>query len=225
MILPTITTIFPNWRDKLKEAEELKLKEINIFPTCLEVKERKNLYENLKKIGIVKIPFVHIRSDMDVWELDLLARDFKTEMFNTHTQREYPLSFNLDKYKNIIYIENTEEPLDEKEINQFAGICLDFSHLDYDRRFKEDTYKHNVKMIEKYGCGCNHISPQISFFSPNKEKATEHHHFLKSLTQLDYLKNYPKRYFSPYLAVEIENSLKEQLGAIEYIKKILPFIK
>jgi hypothetical protein len=162
---------------------------------------------------------------MDVWELDFLVNEFKTEVFNTHTQREYLLSFNLDKYKDRIYIENTYLPLDEKEINEFAGICLDFSHLDNDRRFRENVYENNIKMIEKYGCGCNHISPQKSFpFLDKKERDPnlKHPHFFDNLSEFDYLKNYPKRYFSPYLAVEIENSIKEQLGVIKYIKSILP---
>jgi hypothetical protein len=228
MIIPSITTISKNWRDEIGEIEELGLKEVNIFLTGLIEKERGILYQDLKKIGITKIPFVHIRSDMDIWELDLLVNEFDTEAFNIHTQREFPLEHNLDKYKKLIFVENTYFPLDENEIKEFAGICLDFSHLDSDRRFREDIYEQDIKMIEKYGCGCNHISPQKMFPLLNKEDKdinSKHPHFFNSLSEFNYLKNYPRRYFSPYLAVEIENSIKEQLEAIEYIKSILPYAR
>ncbi len=228
MILPTITTITPDWRNKVKEVEELGLREVNVFLTCLNREKRGELYGLLKSAEISKIPFVHIRSDMEPSELDLLVREFGTEVFNTHTQREFPLSFNLEKYKDVIYIENTYKPLDEEEIGQFAGICLDLSHLDNDRRFREDVYEHNIRIIEKHPCGCNHISPQKPFpLLGEKDWGAEpdHPHFMENLLELDYLKNYPERYFSSRIAIEMENSIKEQMKAIEYIKSILPHVR
>jgi hypothetical protein len=41
------------------------------------------------------------------------------------------------------------------------------------------------------------------------------------LADFDYLKNYPRKYFPPIIALELENSLKEQLQAKEYIEKIM----
>ncbi len=228
MILPTVTTITKDWKNKVKEIEDFGLKEVNVFLTCLNKKEREELYSLLKSAKISRIPFVHLRSDMEISELDLLVKEFGTEVFNTHTQREFPLLFDPEKYKDVIYIENTHESLDEEEIGQFAGICLDMSHLDNDKRFRKDIYEHNIKIIESHPCGCNHISPQKPFplfRGKTWNEESDHPHLMKSLSELDYLKNYPERYFSSHIAIEMENSIKEQMEAIEYIKSILPYVR
>ena len=65
MILPTITTTWgSNWRVKIKEINEIGLKEIALFPTCLPKEKRKELYRLLEDSNIESIPLVHIRSDM-----------------------------------------------------------------------------------------------------------------------------------------------------------------
>ena len=227
-LLPTITTTSKDWREKVKEAKDLKLKEISIFPTCLGLEERKELYELLKETSIEKIPFVHLRTDMGVWELNYLVRNFHTKVFNTHSRREYPIPSEWDKYRKNIYIENTYFPFDEKEIKEFAGICLDFSHLEASRIYQPERYPHDIKMIEKYGSGCGHISPAPNWnfldkdiWQFNREKGKNFPHTLKNLSELDYLKQYPASYFGEYLALEMENSLKEQLKAKEYIIKLL----
>jgi hypothetical protein len=39
---------------------------------------------------------------------------------------------------------------------------------------------------------------------------------------MDYLKKYPKRYFSQFIAIELGNTIKQQLKVRDYImKKIL----
>lgn len=221
-ILPTITTITPGaWKDKVKEVKKLKLKEVALFPTCLNQKERKELYELLKETSIISIPIVHLRNDMAVQELDYLAKNYQTKVFNTHTRRERPFLYDYPKhYKKIIYIENTYEPLDEEEIKEFAGVCLDFSHLETDRILNPAQYRHNIKIIDKYGCGCNHVSAiKKESFRDKKNVLRHDSHHLEDLSELDYLKRYPLKYFSPLTALEFENSIKEQLKAIQYINK------
>jgi len=223
-VLPSITTATKHgstWREKIKEVNELKLKEVALFPTCLEKKERKELYSLLEKSTIRSIPFVHLRSDMELWELDYLVSKFKTKAFNIHTQREYPMIHDYLKYKEIIYIENTYKPLDEKEIKEFGGICLDLAHLENRRRVK-DKFQYNIKLIEKYPIGCNHVSAiwQTSHVSSRGVDSYDRH-WLKDFSQLDYLKRYPLKYFSPLVAVELENPIKEQLKIRDYIIKII----
>lgn len=129
----------------------------------------------------------------------------------------------------MIYIENVYEPLDENEIKEFAGICLDLSHLEDDRLFRPATYNHNAELIKKYGCGCNHISPSKKRFSflergETKYPRNQHPHFLENLSELDYLKNYPEKYFGKFAALEMENSIKEQLEAKNYLCDILKLV-
>jgi hypothetical protein len=162
---------------------------------------------------------------MELWELDHLVKNYQTSAFNLHTAREFPFGQDYGHYSKIIYIENTYEPLAEEEIKKFGGICLDFSHLENTRLFYRDMYEHNIKIIEKYGCGCNHIGPAKNFpMLDDREKKypdSQHPHFLKSLSELDYLKKYPANYFGNFLALELQNGLREQLKARDYIVKLL----
>ena len=222
-ILPVITTITPGaWKDKVKEVKSSGLKEVALFPTCLEQKERKKLYLLLKKTSVKKIPFVHLRNDMEIWELDYLIKNYQTKVFNTHTERERPFLYDYSKYKKLIYIENTYQPLDEKEVKEFAGVCLDVSHLETDRILNPAQYQHNIKVIIKCGCGCSHISAIKKESSRDAENVLRHDsHYLENLSELDYLKNYPLKYFASFIAVELENTIEEQLKAKEYIIKLL----
>lgn len=223
-ILPAITTIF-DWRGKVKEVKELGLKEISLFLTCVDFKERREMYFLLKNTKIEKIPLVHIRSDMTKDEIDYLMENYHTQVLNIHTKREYPYHPDYEKYKDITYIENTYYPFDERELREFAGICLDLAHLENSRLFKHEIYEHNVKLIEKYGCGCSHISPakNFSLFDKKEQRSGNWHpHILESLSELDYLKKYPAEYFGKFAALEMENSIKEQLEARNYVLTYIP---
>ena len=223
-ILPSITTIF-DWRGKIKEVKELGLKEVALFLTCVNFKERQELFSLLKDTKIISIPFVHIRSNNTSDELDYLIKNYHTEAFNIHTKNEYSYPPDYKKYKNMIYIENTYESLDEGELKEFAGICLDFGHMENSKLFTPDIYKHNAALIEKYGCGCNHLGPSkdFSFFSKREVRYSRngHPHTLKNLSELDYLSNYSDKYFGKFVALEMENIIKEQLEAKDYLYDII----
>ncbi len=217
-ILPCITTTSGSkWKEKIKTTQ---LKEVAIFITCL--KNRKEFYNLLKKNNYIKkIPFVHLRGDMEIKELDFFVNQYKTKIFNLHSKTEHPILYDYSKYKDIIYIEN-HSVLKEKELKKYAGICLDVSHLENDRKLHPDRFKKNQVIIKKYKIGCNHIS------AIKKEKRIDRtkkpridYHFLENLSELDYLKNYPLNYFSNMIALELENSLEEQLRIKKYIQKIL----
>lgn len=223
-VLPTITTITPGlWQKKIKEVKKLKLEEIALFPTCLKKEERKKLYQLLKETSVKSIPFIHLRSDVTEAEIDYLIKNYQTKVFNTHSKREYPFLYDYSEYyKKLIYIENTYDPLDENEIKEFAGICLDLAHLENTKVFNKKNYEHNIKLIEKYSCGCNHIGPTKNFsFLEKKNLQGEHPHYLKDLSEIDYLKNYPMKYFSSFMALELENTIEEQLKIKEYIANLL----
>jgi len=222
-ILPTITTINKKlWRNKIEEVKNLKLKEVFIFLTGLDEKERKEFYKLLKKTEVKKIPFVHIRSDMKLSELDYLVENYQTEVFNIHTEEQYPLLYDYGKYKNIISIENkTGFRLKEEEIKNYAGICLDFAHLENIKLTNEKAYQHDVKVLEKYPIKCNHISAIKKHPYLQKGRVNYASHYLEDLSELDYLKKYPANYFSSFMAIELENSIEEQLKVKDYIIDLL----
>lgn len=225
-ILPTITTTYyspqTNYEEKIKEVVKLKLKEVCLFLTGLKIKERKKLYQQLEKTPIKKIPFVHLKSDMELWELDFLVENYQAGVFNLHSALEYPPLHDFSKYRDKIYIENTLNPFNEKEIKNSAGICIDFSHLEGDRLLRPETYKKNLKIIKKYPCGCAHISAiseKLVYYS--KEKIhTYDSHCLKDYSELDYLVRY-RQYFPDIMAIELENSIKEQLKIKDYLQNYL----
>ncbi|MFH1820396.1 MAG: hypothetical protein ABH805_00515 [Candidatus Nealsonbacteria bacterium] len=221
-ILPALTTITKSaWRNKIEEIEKLKLKEIALFPTCLNLKERQELYSFLEKTKVSRIPFVHLRSDMDLGEIEYLVQRYGTQLFNTHTERQHPMLYDYGKYKKIIFIENIYLPFDEQEIKEFGGVCVDLSHLENDRLQHEDIYKKNVEIIEKYPIGCSHFSAVKKETHVNEENQIRYdNHYLDDLKEMDYLKRYPLKYFGSFSAVELENKIEEQLKIKEYVIKI-----
>jgi len=233
-ILPTITTISnsdatisdSNWKSKIKEIRDFNIKEVAVFPTCLNKKERKELYKLLENSPIESIPFVHLREDMQTDELEYFIKNYGTEVFNMHSEKEYPYIEDYLKFKEKICIENVYYPLDEKEIKIFFGICVDFSHLENDRLLYKKKFKHNMQIMKKFPIKCGHISAikkeiHVDFKSKYDSFNIRHDfHCLEELSELDYLKNYPLKYFSGYIAIELENSIKEQLKVKNYIEKL-----
>lgn len=217
--LPSITTTKgSDWRAKIKEIDRLGLKKIALFPTCLSArKQRKEMFGLLEQTELQSIPFVHLRGDVPPEELDYLVKRFNTQVFNLHPSRKNPILYDYARHKDKIYLE-THRSLDEKELKEFAGICLDFSHLEDLKRSQNRAFEETIKLLEKYPIGCNHISASLDKAEIDTEGSPSFHaHYLKDFSQLDYLKNYPPRYFSQFCAVELENPLKEQLKAIDYI--------
>lgn len=222
-ILVSITTTSDNdWRARIRDANELGIEEIGFFPTCLGPNERQEFYKALLGSKIKSIPFCHLRNDMSVEEMDFLVEKYHTQVFNAHMEIEYPRVQDWSKYKKIIFIEFVYHKLDENELKEFGGICLDLSHLEDDRLLHKDRYEYNIKVLEKYPIGCNHISAvrKISRVDNIGEKRFDFHR-LDDLSELDYLEGYPKKYFSPFCAVELENSIPEQVKVRDYINKLI----
>lgn len=215
------TTRNSNWREKVQEIDQLGLKKVAIFTTCLNKKQRQEFFDLLEKTKLKEIPFVHLRSDQEPEELDYLIKQWKTKVFNMHSQREFPFKHNYLKYYQMLYIENTYTPLSQKELKDFAGICLDLSHQENSKLLHKERYKNNEKALKKFPIGCNHISaikPTAQLDLDGKPIYTIHS--FEKLSEFDYLKNYPQKYFSNYIAIELENSLKDQLKVIDYILKL-----
>jgi hypothetical protein len=225
--IPALTTTNgSNWKEKFREIEALHIEEIALFPTCLAKEYRKTLYDMIKSSCIKKIPFVHLRSDMDVDELEFLAKEYNTQIFCTHSEREFPIDNEwLVKYKELICIENTpNSSLDKDEVKKYGGICLDFAHLENLRLLESDNYKKEVEVLSQFPIKCNHVSAvkkEFSFTDSKTRKLRYDSHHMNELSELDYLKNYPINYFSDFCAIELDNKFSEQLEAIEYINNFM----
>lgn len=204
----------------------MRIEEVALFPTVLSKEERRNLYSLLKDSSIKRIPLVHLREDMDIKELDLFIERYDTQLFNTHSERQFTINREwIAKYRELICIENTHDyPLDEKEIKKYGGICLDLSHLENVRLTDMDRYNKETEILNKFPIKCNHISAirkDFSFIDSKKRELEYDSHHLNDLSELDYLKKYPIKYFSNFCAIELENNFNEQMEAIQYINKFM----
>jgi hypothetical protein len=223
-IFPTITTTKSNWAARIKEADELGINELAVFPTCLDKEQRKELYIALIGSKIKSIPFVHLRSDMDLSEIEFFIKKYNTQIFNVHSSKEYPIPEEWFKYAGAISIENTHCCyLDKEEIEKFAGICLDFAHLENSRMTDLNKFNKDLEVINKMPVKCNHISPIKKSFQIEKDDKRLRYdsHYFEDLSEFDYLKKYSINLFSDFCALELENTIKDQLRAKDYILNLL----
>jgi len=232
-IYPSIITAGFDWESQIEEINSLGLKEVCLFATGADVNERKLIFKKLKESCVEKIPFVHIRHDTKKNELEFLVREFGSEKFNIHPQRgRYRLKKDLlSSFGDKIYIENSVDflfggLLHDDDVEGFAGFCVDVTHLADEKYINKDMFENTMRILEKNKnkVGCNHISPHnpegLDELVKNPKPFGDFHR-MTSLKQLDYLKNYPSWIFSDTIALEMQNSIKEQLEARLYIIDLL----
>lgn len=229
MIYPSITNVSGHYQEKICEAKKLKIKEICLFLTTCNLKERKKLYQILKETPFDKYPLIHLKHDLELWELDFLVNDLPSNVFNIHPLTEYSFPDYYLKYKDKIYIENAyanpKNALKNKNlVGNYAGVCIDFTHLEDNRLNVNSAYQKNLQDIAHSHIGCAHIGPIKSKPSYNAsfDVWEQEAHVMTNLTEFDYLKNYPNKYFPEIIALEVENSLEEQIKALKYLQQIVP---
>jgi len=228
ILLGLTTTRGSDWRDKMREIDEFGIKEIAAFPTCLELPERKELYEALKGSKIESIPHLHIRSDMEEWELDFFRDQYGTELFNIHPSDEgLALISNNPEYQSKIYLENTGELSNNffSGLPNSAGLCLDFTHwYDYQYLQNRSDYQNFDQTIRKYSIGCCHISaikPNSCYVIEGDKKNLEFNsHTFANLSEFDYI-NKVKEYLPEVISIELSNTLKEQMEVKKYLEELI----
>lgn len=223
LIIPSITTTpDAHWRDKIEEAKKLGLTEAALFVSAISLDQRLELYARLKETKIKSIPFVHLRSDMELDEIQYLIDNYGVKAMNIHSKKEFPLAHDLTSLKDMIYVENTDFDLTD-EPGEWAGLCLDVSHLEDNRLVGSPLYVSNMKLLEKYSIGAwhlNSIKPK-SFINPYDGEVAYSWHSFENLNEFDYCVQYKKFLPQHVIALELENKLSEQLQAKEYVEKLL----
>jgi len=223
-IFVTITTISDGWKKKIHDINRLGIEKVALFVTGLDYNKipKKQFFELIEKSCIKEIPFIHIYSNTSPHDIEYYKKKFKTTVFNIHSEREFPQKYDLSKYKKEIYLETlVKNSLKESEIEKYAGICIDISHMEIAKRSYSKVYEKNTKIIKKFKCGCNHISAYRENAIEKASRIKESSHYFTNLSQFDYLLNYPNNYFSNYLALELENDIEDQLKAKKYIIDLL----
>ncbi|MFH0891924.1 MAG: hypothetical protein V1867_04040 [Candidatus Falkowbacteria bacterium] len=226
ILLGLTTTPGSDWREKIREIDELGLKEIALFPTCLEADERRELYALLEKTKLEHIPHVHLRDGMTENEVDYLAGRYRTEVFNMHADRDYRVFLEMKALSGRLFMENCWK-IDEdfyRAVDACSGVCLDCCHWeDLGIRQKKEDYADFALFLEKHRIGCCHISSVRAEQYPDwsaPEKKMYGSHYMHDLSDLDYMKKYAQ-YLPRYVSLELENSFAEQIKAKEYLEKII----
>lgn len=229
-ILPSVTThqmTKSSWRDKIGEIQQLELNSIGLFLTGLSPESRKECYRRLldvKRTHDFDIPFVHAVSNMTEPEYRFLVDTFGTRSFNLHPTREFPLEHKLSpELRALIYIENstTSKALQKSDLEGFAGVCLDISHLEESRLGYQEAYLETVPVLNQNSIGANHISAAWSKGETIGGRTIYSRHVARSGADFAYLASYPKSYLSNLCALELENSLAEQKSFIQAIRKFI----
>jgi hypothetical protein len=204
-----------DWQSKLEEINQLKIEKVAVFLSQFKKKERENLFRFLLKSSIKEIPFVHLREDIEREEIEFFINNFKTRYFNIHEDHfQY-----LDKWQGFwdkLYLEmdfNSEIAKDVK-VRRIGGFCIDLAHFKSAiARGTEEAYYIFLRK-NKIEFACNHLSGY-------SEELMSDIHKIEDIKSFDYLITLPKYVFGKVMALEAENSIKEQIIFREYISKIL----
>jgi hypothetical protein len=222
-VYPTITTISQKaYFNKIREVAKLGLREVCFFPTMVGFEERKKICKLLVKTSVKYIPLVHLRNDCRPEEIKYFMVKYKTRHFNIHSQNRHPLQYDLAAYKKFIYLENSHQSPVKGEVGRWAGICLDFAHLEDLRLRQKNIFSRYWRLTKKHYIGCAHLSAIKIKPSLNLDdgQLIYDSHYFQNLSEFDYLKRYRK--ILPVIgAIELENSIAEQLTVKAYLEKIL----
>ncbi|MFH1210387.1 MAG: hypothetical protein V1645_00575 [archaeon] len=215
-ILVGLTGEGNDWKSKLEEINKYKINKIALFLERFKMPERKEIYKALLTSKVKKIPLVHLRDDMERWELCFLVKNYGTTHFTIHEDHFKHLSKWKGFHKNLYLEMNADNhvPKDVK-ISKIGGFCVDFSHfkIQEERFLKEFEYIVKRKNTKRY-FGCNHINGY------SYKKNTDLH-TVRNLKEFEYLKTLPKFLFSNIIGMETENSIREQLKFKKHVTKIL----
>jgi hypothetical protein len=213
-ILPSIITFAPGggeypWRDFVDEFPRANLHRVALFLTGLDAKGRERCFETLSRTLAsypFTVPFVHARDDMHPDEYALLMEKFGTERFNLHAGSDKPPIYDLpEDLRQRIYIENHRH-LTRSDLIGYAGICLDFAHLEMARLNNTEYYNRLVQLLDLFPIGANHVSAITSV----NDKAEDIHVF-RDLSEFDYLRSFPRSYVADFVAIELAEPLEKQL--------------
>lgn len=221
-VLVCISTFVGDWRQQISDIKKKGITECALFMTGLKKEEKPELFECLSDVSQLAIPFIHLKSDIAVKELELFCTKYKTQFFNIHSENEYPQENDLSAFSSKILLENSS-PITAEEAGKWGGICLDISHLENDRLMGSKQYDHICDLLEQFPIHANHASgiAKVPAMVPGGIEPTYDRHVLESVDQYEYIRNIPKKYLSPIIALEITNDIDTQLQAKEYIENIL----
>lgn len=205
-----------DWKTKMKEINSLGLETIALFLEMYKKSERKKIYKALEKSCVKKIPLVHIKNDMANEELKYLCKKYNNPCLTIH-ESSFDKLPEWNGYHQHLYLEmnyNNSIPKNV-DINKIGGFCVDLSHFKsaeekWSKEFEYIINKRNKKNLFK----CNHLNG----YSYKKNRDV---HIISSLEEFKYLKTLPDFVFGDIMALEIFNSISDQIIYKKYIVNLL----
>jgi hypothetical protein len=154
---------------------------------------------------------------------------FQTRRFNLHPVSQYPLQVSLSVFiRKHISIENASitRALSMDDLDGFNGICLDLSHLEDLRRSEPAEYEKMRALLSQVPVHANHLSAILHEQQvDSKGCLTYHSHVYSPAGDLSYIAAFPSSYFGNVCALELENSLSEQVALIPMIRNALAQVR
>lgn len=205
------------WQDKLQEIEKLGIKECALFLELYKKEEKQKIYKALLQSPIKNIPLVHIRHDMKKDELEFLQKNFKTKYFTCH--EENFVHHDVEHWKGFyksIYLEMNFDNFVSKKVmvEKIGGFCIDLAHFKCGLEELSKDFKYVFKRRDKKLFVCNHLNGW------NPEKNIDMH-TIHSLRDFNYLKTLPRFVIGKVIALEMFNSIKEQLVFKKYLETLV----
>lgn len=200
---------------KIKEVDEMNLSTVSLFFEIIEKSKRKSVYEALKESKIKEIPLVHIREDFGKDEIKFFKEKYNTKYFTIH-ENHFNVINNWKCYYKDLYLEmNTDNFVSKKvKINKIGGFCIDLSHFKVEEQKWSKEFLYILKNKNKNIFLCNHLNG----YSYKKNCDL---HTVKNTSEFDYLLTLPKFIFGKIIAIEMFNSVKDQINFKKYLIKIL----
>ncbi len=226
VILPSLTTTDRAATGRLLAAlERSAVRRIAFFATAVPAGERLSIYQRLEAIPGIEIPHVHARTDFDRGELEYCRDRFSTTHFNVHplaSTHPYPaLSTLPTELRSRFYLENVEVCPEVDELDACGGFCADYAHAESARHRGDEAYYQTFMSLLSYKPpGCCHVSA-VRVGSSNRYNGGPDQHRCIGLSDLDYLRRYAAVLPEPWVSLELENDLDEQLAGAEYLHNIL----
>lgn len=206
-----------SWRDKLREINKLKITAAALFLEQVATKkERQEIYAELEKSTIKKIPLIHIRNNMDKDELAFLCQRYGNPCLTIHENSFKYLNKWKGFYKNLFLELNYDNHLAGRvAVNKIGGFCIDLSHFKAGEEKWSKEFLYVLSQGSKYNnFVCNHVNGY-------SYERNENMHTVSDLKQFDYLKTLPKILFGRVIAIETHNTIKKQLQFKDYLVKLL----
>ncbi len=205
-----------HWKQKIKEINKLGIKKVALFLERFNENQIQQIYEAILRSRIKEIPLVHIKDDTKKEELGLLFKKYNSTYFTIHESGFDSLK-NWKGFYRKLYLEmDTNNFISQSvEVKKIGGFCVDLSHFKVQLNKWTQEFEYILKRRHAtHYFDCNHLNG----YDP---KNNDDLHTVRSLKDFDYLKTLPNFLFGDVIALEVDNSISEQLEFKKYLIEFL----